>query len=192
MFAGSIVAESPQIGQLHCSRTAAAIVSRVRDERVLRDLAEHFELSISHFTPTAVRDGVRYPGAKAAWFQGHSGGADNGEKVEYNPQSHVLARCMHFDTQEAIDISLHAITPPRYVPHGAFEFSTQHGLRIGSTVEEIQRVYGAANPLHTVQGLAYAYERRIPLAGSNLQYVVQTIFFVRGERAIAIVRWAGV
>ena len=184
--------EVPVIGELHCSRSNAARVSKISDERVARDMGEHFGFALSRYIRTTVHDPVRYPSARATWFQGHIGGGGNGELLAYDPSTHVLARCSRMDTAESIEVARVRRAPPAYVPRASFAFFTQRGLRLGSTAGDIERVYGKTQPLHTVQGLAYAYERDIPLPGSNLPYVVDTVFFVREGRVVAIVRSAGV
>ncbi len=184
--------EVPVIGELHCARATAASVSRVSDERVQRDMGEHFEFDLSRYNRTKVHDPVKYPGARAAWFQGHMGGAANGELMVFDPATRILARCLHGDTVESIDVARVRRAPPAYVPRTSLLFTTRRGLRVGSTIADIERVYGKTIPLHTVQGLVYAYERDIPLPGSNLPYVVRSVFFVRRGHVIALVRQAGV
>lgn len=184
--------EVPVIGELHCSRSNAARVSKISDERAAADMSDGFEFALSRYNRTTVHDPVRYPSARAGWFQGHIGGGGNGELLAFDPAMHVLARCSHGDTVESIEVSRTRRAPPAYVPRASFAFSTQRGLRVGSTVADIERVYGQTRPLHTVQGLAYAYERDIPLPGSNLPYVVRTVFFVHAGRVVAVIRSAGV
>ena len=175
---------------LRCTRTPAAVVSKVPDERVgaaLRGIPT-FRAPDSYID---VRYGVQYPGSRTVWFQGHSGGAGNGEYAEFDPKRHVLARCEHFDTAQSIEI-VPAASVPSFIPRGSLTFEPARALRIGSTLADVERIYGRVRPRHTAQGDVYAYERKIPLPQSSLPYVVNTSFVVRNGRVVSIIRFQGI
>jgi hypothetical protein len=182
---------TPNIDSLHCSRTTAAIVSPVSDERAGRALGPDGTFRIERFHVSVAQDAVSYPGERRVWFRGHIGGGGNGEYAQFDPRTHLLARCMHFDTAESIEVSS-ASKPPSYVPRRSFVFATQHGVRIGSPLSKVFQVYGHVRPLHTAQGDVYAYERDIPFGKSSLPFVVRTVFLARNGRVVSVVRFQGV
>lgn len=174
----------------NCLRTPVTIVSQVADERVRARLGDDLASRISRFSHTAAGDTVSYPGNRSVWFQGHTGGAGNGEYAQFDARANLLARCMHFDTGEGIQVERAAAAPP-YIPRAVLAFATGRGLRIGSPLAAVERVYGKAHPQKTRAGTAYAYESRTPMAHSSLPFVVSTVFFVRHGRVAAIVRIEG-
>lgn len=173
-----------------CVHTPAAIVSRVPYEQLIRETGEDPSAGLTAFQHTGARDRIEYPGNRRVWFQAHTGGAGNGEYAQYDAASHVLARCAHYDTAQAVIISQAAAAPPP-VPRGAMTFASRRGLHIGSSAADVQRVYGKTKARQTDAGAAYAYERAIPVRGSSLPFVKRTIFFVRNNRVVAIVRLEG-
>ncbi len=134
-------------------------------------------------------------------FVGHVGGG-GGVRMLYDRPHRILALCSVEDTLEEIIVYSNVPPPPFAVAHvNLSEVRTKRGLHLGSTIDEVRRIYGPAPLVRFAPGhRGLSYSRYTPVStpapGPNAlptytPFGIWTWFEIRAGRVVAIERSTG-
>lgn len=154
-------------------------------------------------TPTLAYDPVRYTGKGTRFVNAGFKGAST---ASYDPRHRILLACEFYSSGAALYVIANVPPPPFPVAVADLTgFQTASGIRLGSTVDAVRRVYGSAplvlfRPGHA--GLGYARYIREPepkaapaaaptAAFTPTPFGIWTWFEIRAGRVVAIERSAG-
>lgn len=148
-------------------------------------------------TPTMARDQIHLDFSPSKNFVGHVGGG-GGSRAIYDPQHELLALCQVYDTAEGFFLQQHVPPPPFAVARGNLSaFATARGIRLGSTVADVKRVYGAAAIVHFGGShFGLSYQRLVPVPGPRTPptfspFGIYTWFDIVNGRVASIGRLTG-
>jgi hypothetical protein len=99
-------------------------------------------------TPTDARDTIRVDFSPSENFVGHVGGG-GGARAIYDSRHQLLALCQVYDSAEGFYLEEHVPPPLFPVARGDLtNFATSRGIRLGSPVADVKRVYGPTSIVH--------------------------------------------
>jgi len=167
-----------------------------------QDIPAAFFRDLPRFPPlpqsaTRAGDPIRLDFSRSKNFVGHVGGG-GGVRILYDRPHRILAMCSVADSAESL-IVVANVPPPTFAVAGAdlSSVETTRGLHLGSSIDDVRRVYGPAplvvfRPGHA--GLGYA--RFTPVPGPKTPptmspFGIWTWFEIRGGRVVAIERSTG-
>ena len=143
-------------------------------------------------TETRATDAMAINVTSARYFRGHVGGG-GGTWAIYDPHHRVLAYCQMYDTAQGLFIAGNIRPPPFPVLQCDLSaFASRNGLRLGSSVSAVRRVYGWSSfvSVHGKPELRYA--RFIKSKDSrDSAFGISTVFVFMHGNVVQIERISG-
>jgi hypothetical protein len=120
-------------------------------------------------TTTSAHDPVRQAFSTSAYYLSPEG--DNSKayaQVLYDPRHRVLALCRHVDSWEAFSLVSNVPAPPFAVADADLAgVATRHGIHLGSSIADVEAVYGRSRLVRVDARTELSYRREIPVPGPS-------------------------
>jgi hypothetical protein len=169
-----LAAVAPPAFETACS-TAKGRGTAVTSYRQFFGWADRYvsRLGAEPFTTTSVVDAVRLTFATSLYYRSRERANDKGyTQALYDPQHRLLAFCWHPDAWEEFALVADVPPPPFPVVHADLaRVVTKHGIHLGSSVAQVEAVYGRSR-LVRIKGRPpeLSYLREIPMPDPNGLY----------------------
>jgi hypothetical protein len=146
---------------------------------------------LEKYSPTHATDAMNVDVTTNKYFRGHVGGG-GGTFAKYDAKHRVLGYCQFYDTAEGLYLVGNIGPPPFAVTRGDLSgFSSRAGLRLGSTIADVRRVYGPASTVTANGKSELRYIRYIKVPNSRSSMIITTSFIFVNGRVTQIARTSG-